>query len=193
MTSTTPVVLATQSIQRQELFATLEIPFQVEAADIDELAIDDPDDVIRAALVAKAKGEKIAALHPEAIIVSADTFVVLDGQRLEKPSDKTAAIEMLTQLSDHSFVSHTGWSYIDPTNAIQQKGTVTTGVTFRPLSSIEVEHYVQTQPVEKWAGGFSIVNAAGLALISDIQGSITGLMGLPIEALIPLLRSSGVL
>ncbi len=181
------VILASQSIQRQELFAALGIPFESIPADIDELAVDHADDAHRASLVAIAKGKAIAALNPTAIIVSADTFVVHDNQRLEKPESIEEAKEMLHRLSGKTFVAHTGWAIVSNHAEKVESGTVSTQVTFRPLSSIEVEKYVSIHPVTTWAGGFSIKNAAGISLVADIQGSLTGLLGLPIEVIQPIL------
>lgn len=190
MSVSKPVILASQSLQRRELFASLGIPFTVRAANIDELAITHPDHAQRAALVAQAKGEKVAIDHPLAVIVSADTFVVFNDQRFEKPESKEEATEMLTTLSGQSVICYTGWSVIDPFSKEKHQGAVLTKLKFRDLSKGEIERYVSTQPVTSWAGGFSIVNADGVALIESLSGSLSGLLGLPLEVLIPVLHRS---
>jgi septum formation protein len=189
MSVSCPLILASQSLQRQKLFAALGFAFESIPADIDELAIDHPDHEIRAAMVAVAKAKKIQGDNPEAVIVSADTFVVLDGKRLEKPESVAAAQQMLHQLSGQAFTVYTGWAVLDGTKSFQESGTSIISVQFRSLSAIEVEKYTQTQPVTTWAGGFSIKNEAGIALISKIEGSLTGLLGIPVEIVQPILIS----
>src|SRR5690606_37894537 len=121
--------------------------FESIPADIDELAIDHLDDETRASLVALAKGKKIQAAYPEAVIVSADTFVVLNGRRLEKPESVSAAQVMLTELSGQTFTVYTGWAVLDGVRKFHKSGTSVITAQFRPLSAIEVETYTQTQPV----------------------------------------------
>jgi septum formation protein len=154
MSSPRLVILATQSKQRQELFAALGIPFQAKPADIDELAVDAPDHAVRAALVAEAKSATIQALYPQAIIIAADTFVVFNHQRLEKPNTMLEATQMLTALSGQTFDAFTGWSYTDPQLSLHETGTAKTEVSFRRLSKSDITTYVEEQPVTTWAGGF---------------------------------------
>lgn len=108
------VILASQSKQRQELFSTLGVSFDIAPADLDELQIQDPNHEVRAAKVALAKAQKISTANQNAIIVAADTFVVLDEKRIEKPSTKVEGSEMLIALSGQSATVFTGWAYIDP-------------------------------------------------------------------------------
>jgi len=193
MSISRPIVLATQSLQRQELFATLELPFLIEPSDIDELAIDDTDHIVRARLVAEGKAQVAAQKHPNSIVIAADTFLLLHDERLEKPLTKDEGKVMLQKLSGKMALCLSGWAYFDLFKNEYKSGTVVTEVTFRPLSLAEIEHYVATQPVTKWSGSFSTSHSAGIALIARINGSLNGVMGLPLEEIVPLLMASGVL
>lgn len=187
------VILATQSQQRQQLFATLHIPFTTAAADLDELQIQDPDHEVRAAKVALAKAEKIAKEVTDAIIISADTFVVLNDERLEKPLDINEAVEMLHKISGQTVKIYTGWAYLDARTAHTTNRTTVAKLTFRALGHDEIETYVERNPVTRWAGGFSLITAEGIALTASIQGSLTAVLGLPIEEIVPLVKESGLI
>jgi septum formation protein len=185
------IVLASQSKQRQELLLSLGILFKVVAADIDELSVQDLDDAVRARKVAEAKAAKIRLQFPTAVIVAADTFMVANHQRLEKPLDLTEARQTLAALSGQQTVCFTGWVYSDPENHIFVSRTTETQVSFRPLSEREIERHVTTYPVTEWAGSFSTVYTPGV--IASIQGSLTSVQGLPLEELVPLLQQSNLI
>lgn len=187
------VILATQSQQRQQLFATLSIPFTTAAADLDELHIQDPNHAIRAAKVASAKAEKIAKEVTDSIIIAADTFVVLNDERLEKPLDENEAIEMLHKISGQTVKVYTGWAYMDMTASYITNRTTVAELTFRTLSREEIKTYVERNPVTRWAGGFSLITVEGVALVASIQGSLTAVLGLPIEEIVPLIKESGLI
>ena len=185
------VVLASQSEQRQKLLASLGIQFQVAAADIDELSIQDKDDAVRARKVAEAKAAKIRLQFPTAIIVAADTFMLANQKRLEKPLDLLEARQTLATLSGQNTKCFTGWVYSDPAKDLFVCRTTVTQITFRQLFEREIEGYVTTYPVTEWAGSFSTVYTPGV--ISSIHGSLTSVQGLPIEELMPLFQQSNVL
>lgn len=187
------VILATQSTQRQELFKSLGIKFEIKPADLDELAIDDIDHAKRAAKVALAKASKISGEYPSAIVVAADTFIVFENQRLEKPLDVDEARQMLQQISGQTVEVHTGWAYLDPALSLEVSETSTDRLSFRSLSEAEIETYITSYPVTRWAGAFTLSHMPGISMISSLQGSLTSVLGIPIEALIPHLKTSGVL
>lgn len=187
------IILASQSRQRRELLETLGFEFEVLPADIDELQIDDPDHGVRAAKVALAKAKKIQATRPQSIIISADTFVVLNGKRLEKPESKAAGRDMLGQLSGKAVTVYTGWAYLDGYDQEVINQTSVDQITFRHLSQAEITKYVATYPVTHWAASFTFSHMAGIALAAEVKGSLTGVLGLPLEKIIPHLVNSGVL
>lgn len=187
------VILASHSIQRKALLASFGFAFETLPADIDELAIDDADHAVRAAKVARAKAEKITQLQPDAVVIAADTFLLLDGKRIEKPETKIAAKAMLEQMSGQEMTVYTGWAFIDAVHQVEVSQTAVAGITFRRLHTSEIERYVENFPVTSWAGGFTLSHMEGAALVADLRGSLTAVLGLPLEDLIPHLVSSRVL
>jgi septum formation protein len=187
------IILASQSPQRQLLFRELHVPFESVPADIDEQAIQHTDLAKRAELVARAKAEKVAAQHPQAIIIAADTYIVMAGKALEKPTSEAEAITMLQAQSGQTTTEVTGLCYIDPLLRLNVSKTVSTQVTFRDLSLTEIERYVKNNPVLGFSGAFCPAYPAGGALIATITGSFTSFThGLPLDEIVPLLKQSGV-
>lgn len=187
------VILASQSKQRQELFSTLGVDFDIAPADLDELQIQDPNHEVRAAKVALAKAQKISATNQNAVIVAADTFVVLDEKRMEKPLTKAEGAKMLTALSGQSATVFTGWAYLDPSLPLTVSKTTVSQISFRSLAAEEITRYVESNPVTSWAASFSLISLAGVALVAGVNGSLTSVLGLPIEEIQPLLKQSGLI
>lgn len=185
------IILASGSLQRKNLFAVLNIPFEVIPADIDERAIREDDLKKQAEKIARAKAEKVASENV-GIIISADTFVVLDNKVLEKPKDLEEAKQMLELQSGQEGFVYTGFCYLDRENKIDFSTTSVIGMKFRELSEVEIDEYVKKFPVTDWSAAFSPVYPYGATFINEISGSFTGFThGLPLDLLIPLLRKSG--
>ncbi|MFH1967316.1 MAG: Maf family protein, partial [Patescibacteria group bacterium] len=112
----------------------------------------------------------------------------------EKPATKKEAKQMLKEQSGKSGVCLTGFAYLDRANSIIFSQTAITQLVFRDLSAQEIERYVSQNPVTTWSAGFCPAFPAGLALISQVNGSNTGFShGLPLEMLAPLLKKSKLL
>lgn len=186
------IILASGSEQRKNLFAALNIPFEVIRSDIDEQAIQDVDLKRRAELVARAKAEKVAQAE-EGIIIAADTYAVYQNAALEKPRDTQEAADMLRQMSGNTATIYTGFCYMDKAHAIDFSTTSETECTFREITEDEIHAYVKAFPVTTWSAAFSPAHLYGMTLVARINGSFTGFThGLPMELLVPLLRQSGV-
>jgi septum formation protein len=185
------VILASGSEQRKNLFSGLSIPFEIQTADIDEKTIRDPDLKVQVAKIARAKAEAVATKH-QGIIIAADTFAVCDGRVLEKPKDLGEAREMLKQQQGKEIFMYTGLCYIDREQNIDFSEVSITKLKIRQLDDYEIEAYVNNAPVTTWAGAFAVSYAYGSSLVEYIEGSITGVGGLPMELLIPLLKKSGL-
>jgi len=185
------IILASSSKNRQKILESLNIPFKVEMADVNEKAIKEKDPALRAKKLAEAKAEKISQRH-QGIIIAADTFTVCQGKILEKPKDEKEAIIMLKTLSGRQAVSYTGFCYIDNINNFKFLKTAAAKVWFRQIEDEEIKNYVKKFPVTSWAAAYAASEPYVLGLINKISGSLTGLTyGLPLEYLIPLLKKSG--
>jgi septum formation protein len=187
------IILASQSPQRRDLLQTLNIPFEIIPADIDEKAITNPDLSKRAALIAAAKARKVAELHPNAIIIAGDTYIIDGNQALEKPETLDEARQMLRQQSGRMTTEVTGVCYLDKKNGIEHSSVVEAKTWFRQLSEAEIERFVTTEPVLTWSAAFCPAYLTSMALIDKIEGSFTSFThGLPLEVIVPLLRQSGI-
>lgn len=166
------------------MLAAAGIPFEVDGADVDETPRphEAPRDYVRR--LALEKAQAVAQRRPDAVVLGADTTVVVDGRMLGKPVDGAGAAEMLRLLQgrDHEVLTAVA--------AVHQQTirsrVESTRVWFVPMSEDTIAHYVATgEPFDK-AGAYAI-QGVGSRFISRLQGSYTNVVGLPVEAVVELL------
>ena len=170
-------ILASQSPRRQQLLAEMGISFSVQQADIDETPPADINVYEVPQLLAQKKAEKIASTQQEAIIIAADTVVIIDHVILNKPKDKEDAKKMLQLLSGsmHEVVTGVCVHKKDAINIF----SVITKVYFKPLSETVIDFYIDTyKPFDK-AGAYGIQDWIGIVGIEKIEGDYYNVMGLP--------------
>lgn len=187
-----PIILASSSPQRQNILRAAGVDFTAIAADLDEKAVATgvPQEQ-RALIIATAKAEKIRAVHPDALVIAADTFSVFQSEILEKPVDVADARRMLRLISGNTVTSHTGLYCHNPRTGKTLQTTVLVQITFRKLSDAEIERYITTQPVTTWSAAFSAAYDAGMALIARSEGSLTALThGIPMELVLEFLAEA---
>lgn len=188
------IILASQSPQRKMIMETLGIPFKIIPSQLNEKQIQEKDLKKRAEKIALLKALTIASTHPESIVIAADTYGEFKGRALEKPVDKKAARQMLSELSGQWFIAYTGFAYLDPLQSIKESTAIEIKALFRNLTAAEIDHYVENNPVTTWSVGFSPAYSAGAALIEKLDGSLTGFShGLPMELVASCLQKSDVL
>lgn len=184
------LILASGSPRRAELLEKMGLTFQVEPSNTDEVlepGLTPQQEVVHLSL---GKAKAVAADHPEeAVVLSADTVVELDGKILGKPHSEEAAIAMLRALSGRSHRVLTGVTVMSP------RGTEThceeTEVYFRPISDEEIRWYVKTgEPMDK-AGAYGIQGYAAM-FIEKINGDYYNVMGLPVCRTGLMLRRAGI-
>ena len=164
------------------------LEFTVQTADIDETMDPSQTPAHEVAAVSARKAEKIAAQHPQDVIVSADTIVVIDGKILGKPKDEQDAARMLRLLSGRTHTVYTGLTV--HANGKANTQVVSTGVTFRALSDAEIAAYIETkEPMDK-AGAYGIQGVGG-AFVHRIEGDFYNVMGLPLCTLCKMLEEIG--
>ena len=165
------------------------IPHEVMPADIDESYFPGEPPNAHAERLAREKGRVIAERYPEAVVISADTIVVIDGEVLGKPRDTAHAVRMLRQLSGRT---HTVFTAV----AVARDGRVESGVeavtvTFRELTEPEIIAYVGTgEPMDK-AGAYGI-QGYGATIVERIDGDYFAVMGLAVGRMVALLKRVGV-
>jgi septum formation protein len=187
--STVRVILASQSPRRRQLLALIGIPHDVMPADIDESQLPDEEPIPHAERLAREKALRIAAAVPDAVVIAADTIVVLDGEVLGKPRDRAEAIATLSRLSGRTHTVHTAV-------AVARDGELRSGVesvevTFRPLDPARIARYVDTgEPMDK-AGAYGI-QGFGATLVERIHGDYFAVMGLALGRMVGLMRELGL-
>jgi septum formation protein len=183
-----PIVLASASPRRRALLAHLGVAFTVAAPDIDEspLSSESPVDYVGRLAVAKAR----AVPAPEgALVIAADTTVDLGGEILGKPTGAADAAAMLRRLSGRTHKVHTGVAVGRDGRTLDEVSTSL--VTFARLTDEEIDWYVATgEPFDK-AGAYAI-QGAGSVLVQRVQGSVSGIVGLPMHTLVRLAAQLGV-
>ncbi|MBA2683377.1 MAG: septum formation inhibitor Maf [Gemmatimonadaceae bacterium] len=183
------VILASSSPRRRELLDLVGIGHEVIPADIDETYRDGEEAAPHALRLAREKGATIAVLHPEAVVISADTIVVVDGLVLGKPRDEADAARMLSMLGGQTHVVLTAV-------AVSYRGKMhadveSVRVTFRSLDTERIGAYVATgEPMDK-AGSYGI-QGFGATLIERVDGDYFAVMGLPLARMVDLLQEIGV-
>lgn len=179
-----PVVLASASPRRQQLLKGLMQDFAVAPADVDEAALTSADPWVTAQTLAREKALAVFSMHPDRLVIAGDTVVALpvgEGYvQLAKPDDASAATAMMEALAGKEHVVITGVALRWP------KGfhafTDTTRVTFRALKPAEIAEYVATGEGRDKAGGYAIQGGAA-KFVARMEGSLTNVVGLPMEAL----------
>jgi septum formation protein len=183
------LVLASASPRRQELLARLGIPFTVEPSHIPELHPPGPPAAALAA-VALDKARVVAGrwTADRAVIVGADTEVVLDGRYMGKPRDAADAVRILSALSGRMHEVITGVALVEAPPGREATAAVTTRVTMTAATQEEIAAYVATgEPFDK-AGGYA-VQGLGARLVARVDGCLTNVVGLPLETMRRLLEA----
>ncbi|MFA3762676.1 nucleoside triphosphate pyrophosphatase [Yersinia sp. 2544 StPb PI] len=174
----TALYLASGSPRRRELLALLDVPFEVLKTEVEEQRHpeESAQEYVRRLALEKAQaGVKVA---PQDLpVLGADTIVVLNGQVLEKPRDKTDAQRILNALSGQQHQVITAVSLADRQDVLS--AMVVTDVTFRVLSQLEISDYIATgEPMDK-AGAYGIQGKGG-CFVRTITGSYHAVVGLPL-------------
>jgi septum formation protein len=194
----TPLVLASQSPRRRELLEQLGIPLVVRPAHADEAVL--PGEAARDYVLRVAREKARLSSRAEAregavagaIVLAADTAVVLRGEVLGKPADAEDARRMLRALSGtvHEVLTGVCVRRAADASALELDVVVATEVRFAPLSPAEVDWYVATgEPLDK-AGAYAIQGAGG-AFVVRVDGSVSNVVGLPLAETAGLLRRAG--
>ena len=177
-----PVILASASPRRSQLLASMDIDFEVVPSHVEEL-IDGYDfipDLCEAN--ARIKAEPIADIHPECLVIAADTMVYLEDTLYGKPTDIDDAHRMLTRLQGRTHQVTTGVSLIYHNEEISKSFSVITNVTFLSLDAGQINEYLaKIDPLDK-AGGYAIQEYKQM-IAKRVSGSVSNVVGLPVERL----------
>lgn len=205
------LILASASIGREYLLKGLKIPYRIIPSHIDEDKIMGKNLIETVKLRAKVKGEEVAEKiikstnqpiiqlsnnNEELLILSADTEVIINNQLLGKPKDYQDAVKMLRMLSGKMHEVVSGYYIIETGNLkletrkkiVQPKiwqGFDRSFVTFRKLKDEDIKQYLSVTEYTRYTGSYALI-ASPQNFITKIEGSISNVIGLPLEKVIPI-------
>lgn len=174
------LILASASPRRRELLASLGVPFEVEVASVQEHEAEDADPRTLVRHNAALKADHVAARHPDAIVLGADTTVFVDGTVLNKPVDADDARRMLRLLSGRAHSVFTGLAWRQAATAWREDGGVESRVFFRRLDEAAIDRYLSVAHALDKAGAYGI-QEHGDIIIERWEGSLSNIIGLPLE------------
>ena len=184
------LVLASASPRRLELLRQVGIePDRVDPADIDETPLRDETPRRLVARLALGKAQAVAARHPAAHVLAADTIVAVGRRILGKPQDEADARRMLTLLSGRPHKVLTGVAVIAPGGRTASR-VVESRITFKRITDRELDAFIAGGDWTDASGGYKIHRLAG-AFVTDISGSYTSVVGLPLYETLNLLGGLG--
>jgi septum formation protein len=177
-----PLILASASPRRAELLKLLPVKFRVLPAAVDEVSHDHLTPLEVCQLNAHRKARAVAKKNPDALVIGADTLVFLDNEILGKPRNRAAAQQMLNRLQGRAHQVVTGVCLMHLRAHRERVFAVSTDVLFHPLTPGQIRDYLgQMNPLDK-AGAYAIQDG-GEKIISEISGSFSNVVGLPVEKL----------
>jgi septum formation protein len=188
------IVLASGSPRRAEVLRNAGLSFEVVPAEVDETrrADETPEELVGRLAEAKARfaAARVADRTGPALVVGADTAVVVDGLVLGKPASAEDARGMLRRLSGRTHAVITGLAVLRLPGEAARAERETTRVTFAPLTEREIEEYVASgEPFDK-AGAYAIQGRGG-RFVTRVEGCYFNVVGLPLARLYRMLRESG--
>jgi septum formation protein len=191
MRDTRTIILASASPRRKEILKKTGLKFRVDKSGCEEKMDTGlkPHDLAK--FLSREKAREVARRHGNALVIAADTIVVLRGRIFGKPCDKEQAKEMLRVFSGKTHSVITGFTIIDTASKKELSRSIRSKVFFRRLGADEIEAYIRSgEPLDK-AGAYGI-QGLGAVLIKRIEGDFFNVMGLPLNALAESLKKFGV-
>jgi septum formation protein len=185
------IVLASTSPRREALLKQIGLKFTVDARVLEDIepVSQEPHQLVIETAMRKAKS--VANEHPDAIIIAADTFGVIDSRTFGKQHNEMEARALLAGLSGKAHTVITGFTVLDTLTGKTISRSVETTVYMKQLTKLEIEAYVRTgEPLDK-AGAYAI-QGLGAVLVEKIEGDYFNVVGLPLHALSEVLKEFGI-
>jgi len=187
------IILASASPRRRELLQQIGINAIVQAVDIDETKKANESVrsyVERLAMEKAQRGFDIISNDDSLPVLGSDTIVEIEGEILGKPENRVHAKEILMRLSGQQHEVHTSVAIVTPHNNVI--ATCSSQVQFKKLETLEIENYLATGEADDKAGAYAIQGIAA-QFVKNINGSFSGVMGLPLYETVALLKQCGVM
>jgi septum formation protein len=191
MPSPRRIVLASTSRYRRALLERLGMPFECADPQANEAPLPEEAPAATALRLAEAKARAVALRFPDALVIGSDQVASCEGTRLDKPGNHANAVRQLTAVSGRTASFDTAVVVIDTKTGKQGARVVGCRVTFRPLTSAQIETYLRVEQPYDCAGSAK-AEGLGITLIARIDTEDpTSLIGLPLIALTELLAGAG--
>ncbi len=185
------IILASASPRRKEILEITGLKFKVDESDYEEnmdISLQ-PCELAKRHSIGKAKA--VAARYRNALIISADTIVVLKNRVLGKPCNRKEAKGMLKALSGKTHTVITGYTILDTDSGKETTKSIESKVFFKRLTDDEINTYIKSgEPLDK-AGAYG-VQGLGALIVKKIEGDFFNVMGLPLSALAESLKKFGI-
>ena len=174
------LILASASPRRRALLRQIGMRFEVRESGVDEDVAStlSPEEYVIS--LSKKKASAVAATEDNAIVIGADTIVVIDNTIIGKPTAEQEATEMLTTLSGKTHEVFTGFTLFDRPSNTSVSAVEITKVTFRALDADEIALYVRSgSPMDK-AGAYGIQDDYGAVFVEKVEGCFYNVVGFPL-------------
>jgi septum formation protein len=192
MNESAQIILASASPRRSELLAQIGVRVMVQAVDVDETQKHNEPVmayVQRLAMEKAQRGFDIIKNEKKLPVLGSDTVVEIDGLILGKPKNRQQAKNMLQQLSAQKHTVHTSVAIVTEEKSLID--TSSSDVLFKTLEDREIDLYLATGEADDKAGSYAIQGIAA-QFIKNINGSFSGVMGLPLFETAQLLKQCGI-
>lgn len=166
--------------------------FDVVVAEVTEHEEASTDPRVMVAHNAALKADWVAARHPDAVVLGADTTVFIEGQALNKPADAAEARAMLRRLSGRTHTVFTGLAVRRRRDGLAIDDGAASEVTFKTLDEATIETYLSRVNTLDKAGGYAI-QEQGELIVAGYRGSYSNIIGLPLETTKQILTRCGLL
>ncbi len=186
------LILASASPRRTQLLAAAGLPHRVVTAAVTEHEDPSTDPAVMVLHNARLKAAAVSAIHPDALVLGADTTVALGDRALNKPADLAESAAMLRSLSGREHTVHTGVCLLCPALGVDEAHDVTAWVRFRELTDADIARYQSLVNTLDKAGAYGIQEGREI-IIAAHQEPVSTIMGLPVEFLERRLRALGLL
>ncbi|NQV42056.1 MAG: septum formation protein Maf [Candidatus Marinimicrobia bacterium] len=182
MSLKTQLILASSSPRRKVLLEQIGYAFKVIASHVDEPPFENDDPALYASNLASLKADEISNQYPDALVIGADTIVVIDKEVLGKPENDASAYKMLSQLSGQNHQVITAYSFHLKSARIKEVHHVLTQVHFKNIHPEDINYYIETRAPFDKAGAYGIQDYSSV-FVDRIEGCFYNVVGLPLSDL----------
>jgi septum formation protein len=173
------IILASASPRRKQLLKQIGLRFEIVVSNVDEVLDKRLTPRKQVELLSAQKAKSVAAQFKNAIVIGADSMIVIDGKIIGKPKNKEHAGLILRKLSGKMHHGMTGFTVIDTASGKTVTKSVVTKIWFKNLTDREIESYIEKEKPYDLAGSYGI-GKLGAVLAEKVEGDFYNVVGLPL-------------